>query len=274
MAEFVTLHPYDPVFVARYVVAVTGSLPPAALLPGAPAWAEREIDRAQRGYARALDGHEAGANAVSHGLARMLATTEPVFVLPDAGFTQLEARIDRGIGMLLRPPSRLFADAGMPIPAARAMPIRLDAAGGTMGGAHIPPALTPQFRDFLEQRMDRLALRLAESELDAPAYVAALMEAAAYAADRGLGLVEAIDVMVPGMPESEPPGARLIIPDSRRLAPDLRKRLQEASRPPKEPGLLARLFGRGKQPRGEDQDDGRRWRGMNDVTPTPERQNE
>jgi hypothetical protein len=186
------------------------------------------------------------------------------------GFTQLEAKFDRGIGMLLRPPSRLFGDAGLETGAARAMPIRLDASGGVMGGAHMPPALTSRFRDLLEQRMDRLARRMAEAELDAPAFIAILLDASAYAADRGLGLVEAADVVVPGVPASEPPGLRLIAPDRKRLDRDLRRRLEEAARPPREPGLFARLIGRGKaSAHGDIAENGRRWRGNNDVTPPP-----
>jgi hypothetical protein len=113
MSELATLHPYDPAFVVRFVAAVKGDLTAGDLLPNAPGWAEREIDRVRLGYARAGAGNEAGANAVSYGLARMLGAAEPVFFVPGLGFTQLEAKFDRGIGMLLRPPSRLFGDAGL-----------------------------------------------------------------------------------------------------------------------------------------------------------------
>jgi hypothetical protein len=271
MSELATLHPYDPEFVLRYVAAVKGSLPAGELLPAAPAWAEREIARARTGYARAEGGNEAGANAVSYGLARMLAVVEPVFFLPGLGFTQIEAKFDRGIGMLLRPPSRLFDDTGLATVAARAMPIRLDASGGIMGGAFMPPAQVPRFRDLLEQRMERLARRMAEADLDAPAFVGILLEVSTYAADRGLGLFEATDVVVPGVPASEPPGLRLIAPDRKRLDRDLRRRLEEASRPPKQPGLVARLLGRAvSAPREDNPEDLRRWRGNNDVTPPPE----
>jgi len=270
MSELSSLHPYDPAFVARYVAAAKGNLAAGDLLPAAPDWAEREIDRVRLGYARAELGNEAGANAVSYGLARMLGAVEPVFFVPGLGFTQLEAKFDRGIGMLLRPPSRLFGDAGLETIAARAMPIRLDATGGIMGGAFMPPAQLPQFRALLEQRMDRLARRLAEAELDAPAFLGILLEASAYAADRGLGLYEATDVVVPGVPASEPPGLRLVAPDRKRLERDLRRRLEAASRPPKEPGFLARLLGCAAVPGADDLEDGRRWRGNNDVTPPPE----
>jgi hypothetical protein len=201
----------------------------------------------------------------------MLGAVEPVFFVPGLGFTHLEAKFDRGIGMLLRPPSRLFGDAGLEPIAARAMPIRLDASGGIMGGAFMPPAQMPRFHELLEQRLDRLARRMAEAELDAPAFLGVLLEASAYAAERGLGLYEAADVIVPGVAASEPPSLRLVAPDRKRLQRDLRRRLEAASRPPKEPGFLARMLGRGVAvPRADDPEDGRRWRGNNDVTPPPE----
>jgi hypothetical protein len=268
MSELTSLHPFDPVVVARYVAALKGNA--ADVLSAASDWTASEIDRARRGYARSLEGSEAGANAVSYGLGRLLGTMEPLFLLPGLGLTQLEAKYDRGAGMLLRPPSRLFADAGLEIAAARAMPIRLDASAGSMGGAFVPPVLVPQFRDLLQRRTDRLARRIAEAELDAPAYVGALLEAADYAAGHGFGLYEAVDVVVPGVPESEPPGLRLIVPDRGRLDRDLRKRLEAAARPPREPGLLARLFGRGGPSRRDDLEPERPWRGMSDVTPPPE----
>jgi hypothetical protein len=271
MSELATLHPYDPAFVTQFVAAVKGQLTAGELLPNAPAWAEREIERVRLGYVRAETGNEAGANAVSYGLARMLGAVEPVFFVPGLGFTQLEAKFDRGIGMLLRPPSRLFGDAGLETTAARAMPIRLDASGGIMGGAFMPPAQVSRFRDLLEQRLDRLARRMAEAELDAPAFLGILLEASAYAADRGLGLYEAADVVVPGVAASEPPGLRLVAPDRKRLERDLRRRLEAAARPPKEPGFLSRMLRRGvTTPRADDVEDGRRWRGNNDVTPPPE----
>jgi hypothetical protein len=271
VSEFATLHPYDPQFVRDYVAAVRGDLPGATLLPAAPDWAARELARAQRGYERALAGDEAGANMVSHELARLLGAGMPVYFVPGAGLTQIEARFDRGIGMLLRPPSRLFMDAGLSSVAARRMPIRLDASGGSMGGAFLSPTLVPQFRAHLEARMERLARRMAEAEMDAPAYVGILLEAATFAESRGLGLFEAADVVVPGVAESEPPGLTLLQPDRKRLDKSLRQQLEEAAKPPKEPGLFARIF-RGAKPAQTHValDDPRLWRGMNDVTPPPD----
>jgi hypothetical protein len=136
----------------------------------------------------------------------------------------------------------------------------------------MPPALLPGFQDLLERHLERLSQRLAESELDAPALLGVLMEAAAYATERDLGLIEAMDVIALDAPASEPPGLRLVVPDRKRLERGLRKRLEAASRPPKEPGLLARIFGRGGNPGSlhANPAPGRRWRGMNDVTPPPE----
>lgn len=271
MSEFATLHPYDPQFVRVYVAAVRGELPGAELLPAASDWANRELARAQRGYQRALTGDEAGANMVSHELARLLGAEMPVYFVPGAGLTQIEARFDRGIGMLLRPPSRLFMDAGMASAAARRMPIRLDASGGSMGGAFLSPTLVPQFRAHIEARLERLARRMAEAEMDAPAYIGILLEAAMFAESRGLGLFEAADVVVPGVAESEPPGLILLQPDRKRLDKPLRQQLEAAARPPKEPGLFARVF-RGAKPAQPHitLDDPRLWRGVNDVTPPPE----
>jgi hypothetical protein len=275
VSEFATLHPYDPRFVRDYVAAVRGDLPGAQLLPAAPEWANRELARAQRGYQRALAGDEVGANLVSHELARLLGAGMPVYFVPGAGLTQLEARFDRGLGMLLRPPSRLFMDAGLESTAARRMPIRLDASGGSMGGAFVSPALVPQFRAHIEARLERLARRMAEAEMDAPAYVGILLEAATFAESRGFGLFEAADVVVPGVTESEPPGLTLLQPDRKRLDKSLRQQLEEAARPPKEPGLFARIF-RGAKPAQTHValDDPRLWRGLNDVTPPPERPTE
>jgi hypothetical protein len=265
------LHPYDPQFVRAYVAAIRGDMPAAELLPAAPDWANRELARARRGYQRALTGDETGANMVSHELARLLGAGMPVYFVPGAGLTQIEARFDRGLGMLLRPPSRLFMDAGLESRAARRMPIRLDASGGSMGGAFLSPALVPQFRAQIEARLERLARRMAEAEMDAPAYVGILLEAASFAESRGLGLFEAADVVVPGVAESEPPGLTLLQPDRKRLDKPLRLQLEEAARPPKEPGLFARVF-RGAKPAQTHValDDPRLWRGVNDVTPPPE----
>lgn len=246
MTELCTLHPLDPAVVARYVRAVTGEgeRDGAALVPGDPGWGERRLAVAREGYGQALGGSEAGATAVGYGLAQLLATTQPTFVLPGAGLTPWEARIDRGIGMLLRPPSRLFGEAGLAVAAARAMPIRLDLGAGMMGGAHVPARLVPDLRRLLDARAERLVRRLIESDLDGVAVLGLMMEAAAYAEARGFGLLEALDVVVPEAPEGDPPGTIVLLPDRKRMDPALRRRLEEAAKPPKKPSLASRLLGR------------------------------
>jgi hypothetical protein len=130
------------------------------------------------------------------------------------------------------------------------MPIRLDLGAGTMGGAHVPARLVPELRRQLEERAERLVRRLIEAELDGVAVLGLLLEATAYAEARGLGLYEALDVITPEAPEADPPGAVLLLPNRKRLDPALRRRLEEAAKPPKQPGLASRLFGRRGTPAG------------------------
>ena len=244
MAELCSLHPLDDALVAQYVRAVTGQAGPDSLSAADPAWWERLVVSARRGLERAQAGNEAGANAVTYGLARALATAHPSYLLIGAGLTIWEARIDRGIGMLLRPPSRRFGEAGLAIAAARAMPIRLDLGAGMMGGAHVPARLVPDLQRLLETRTERLLRRLIENELDGVAILGLLLEACAYAAAHGYGLYEALDVITPEAPEADPPGSLVLVPNRKRLEPALRRRLEVAAKPPKQPGLAARLLGR------------------------------
>jgi hypothetical protein len=242
--ELCTLHPLDLDVVRQYVDAVTGS--GAILLNGVPpAWLERTLAAAKRGYERAATGDEAGANAVSFALAQVLATVQPTFIPTGVGLSIWEARIDRGVGMLMRPPSRLFVDAGLDIVAARAMPIRLDLTRGLMGGAFVPARLVPDLERLLDERMARQLRRLADAEVDGVAVLGLMLDACAYARRQGLGLYEAMDVITPEAPEADPPGARIVVAGRKRLDPALRRRLEAAAKPPKPPGLIARLRGRG-----------------------------
>lgn len=245
MSELCTLHLLDPVIVGRYLAAVTGGAAPETLIPEAPDWSAGVIRTARIGYEQAAAGQEAGANKISYGLAQALATSHPTFLLPDAGLTAWEARIDRGLGMLMRPPSRLFGETGLPVAIARAMPIRVDLGAGMMGGAHVPARLIPDLQRLLESKAERLVRRLVEAEYDGVALVGLMIEAADSAAAQHLGLYEALDVIVPEAPAADPPGARVILPDRKRLPPELRRRLEEAAKPPYQPGLVARLFKRG-----------------------------
>ncbi|MGN6483120.1 MAG: hypothetical protein ACTHMX_01840 [Thermomicrobiales bacterium] len=234
--EVITVHPLDPDIVRRYVVVLRGdqAVPEAweawwsPTLPGA-------IDEARRGNERA-------ANRLTHGLAQALAGQWPSYFQQGFGFTTWEARIDRGVGMLLRPPSRLFVEAGLPEPVARAMPIRLDLQQGMMGGAWIPARLVPDLERQLDARLERTAKRLHDGEFDPYAMLGPMLEAATYARTQGLGLFEAMDVIGPG--GEAVAGGVVVTPDRTRLAPAVQERIAEAIRPPKQAGLLARMFGR------------------------------
>ncbi len=247
MTDGSTLHPIDPEILRRYVLALRGEEPPAAVAPRDPAWAERVLTRARAGHEKARRGDEAGANAISLGFAQVLATAQPTFYLPGASLTALEARIERGVGMLMRPPSRLFGEAGLDVPSARAMPIRLDLGSGSMGGAFVPARLVPQFAALLRERETRLVRRMVEAEMDAVAVYGLLLQTAEWAEARGLGLFEALDAIVPEVPEADPPGAAIAAPNRKALDPAVRRRLEEAAKPPKKPGLLSRLFGQGRR---------------------------
>lgn len=245
MPELYSLHILDMAIVERYVAAVTGAAEPDSVIPDAPEWSADLVRRARIGFERANAGQKEGANIISFGLAQALATTHPTFLLPNAGLTAWEARTDRGIGMLMRPPSRLFGEAGLPIPIARAMPIRVDTDMSMMGGAHIPARLIPNLQSLLDTKAERLVRRLVEAEYDGVTLVGMMIEAADTAAAQNAGLYEALDVIVPEAPEGDPPGARVIAPDRNRIPAELRFRLEEAAKPPKKPGFFERLFRRG-----------------------------
>src|SRR5579884_1388288 len=242
--EICSLHPIEPEVARRYVAALTGGATGEELAPAAPAWGERLLAQARRGYERALAGSESGADAVSFGLGQVLATVEPSFVLPSAGLTIWEARLDRGVGMLLRPPSRLFDRLGLDERVARMMPIRLDLSRGTMGGAFVPDRLVPDLLRFMESKTDRELRRLAQAELDGVAVLGTMIEACRYAAARGLGLYEVMDAITAEAPEANPPGARIVVADRKALDPALRRQLEEAAKRAKPPGFFARLLGR------------------------------
>lgn len=244
MAELYTLHILDMAIVTRYVAAVTGAAEPESVIPDAPQWSGELVRRARVGFERANAGQEQGANTISFGLAQALATTHPSYLIPNAGLTAWEARTDRGIGMLMRPPSRLFGEAGLPIPISRAMPIRVDTSQSMMGGAHIPARLIPNLQALLDTKAEKLVRRLVEAEYDGVNLVGLLIEAADAAAAQNAGLYEALDVIVPEAPEGDPPGTRVIVPGRERIPQEIRFRLEEAAKPPKQPGFFEKLFRR------------------------------
>lgn len=229
----------------RYTGAVIGA---RQLDDGWSDWDRRTVVDARRGYAGIVAGGDRGLDAVTLGLARYLAARHPSYVFERVSLTAWEARIDRGIGMLMRPPSRLFADAGMPIEIARRLPIRLELAAGLMGGSWIPGRLMADAQRMLDERAERLVRRVNDAEMDGVAIVGLLMQAVDEAERHGCGLFEAIDAIEPSMPETMPPGAIVMEPSSRNLPKELRMRLELAAKPPKKPGLMARLRG-GRSPR-------------------------
>ncbi len=227
--EWTTLHPLEVERVREFL---------DQLRPGDPAFA---------GLNAAEAGDERGSAALTLGFARFIAEGESIFFESGLSLSTFEARIDRGIGMLMRPPSRLFADAGLSVNAARALPIRLDMQRGSMGGAYVPARLISEMRRILDDRMTRIVRRLSEAEYDAVATLGLLIEATDHVAARGLGLYEAIDAVAPDQPSSLPAGSRLVFADPKRLDRDLRKRLEAATKPEKLPGLIKRVFGRSNE---------------------------
>ncbi|MGC4191153.1 MAG: hypothetical protein QM589_08300 [Thermomicrobiales bacterium] len=234
--ELITVHPLDPEIVRAYVAVLQGDEP---VPDGWRTWwtpaLTAALDPARRGSERA-------ANQLTFGLAQVLTVQWPVYFQQGFGFTTWEARVDRGVGILLRPPSRLFVEAGLPESVARAMPIRLDLQQGMMGGAWIPARLVPDLERQLDTRLERTARRLHDGEFDPYAMLGLMLEAATYARQQGLGLFEAMDVVGPGGEAIG--GGTVVTPDRKRLAPTIQERIAEAIRPPKQPGLLARMFGR------------------------------
>jgi hypothetical protein len=242
--ELTSIHLLDLDVVRAYVEAANGSGDLAAI-PLDGTWRRMLSEAARSGRVRATAGDEAGANALTYGLGQALAAVQPTFFYQGLSLTAWEARIDRGVGMLMRPPARLFIEAGLDASAARVMPIRLDLSRGMMGGAFVPARLIPDFERLLETRLERTVKRLINAELDAVSVMGLMYEIVAAARHRGLGLYEAIDVVTPDRGEAMPPGARIVVADRKRVDSALRKRIETAAKPERKPGLLARMLGRG-----------------------------
>lgn len=217
--DLCSLHPVT-VDDARSFLAALAGTPPRPLV---------DVPTTSNGY----------PNALGHAFAGYLADLTASFVMPGVSLSTWEARVDRGVGMLLRPPSRLFVEAGMPVEAARRLPIRLDAGGGMMAGAYVPASLMPQLHELLDGRLERQARRLAEAEIDAVPILGLMLEAVAYARASGTGLIEAADVL--GTAEMR---GGVVMADAKRVDRALRRRIELAITPPKEPGLIGRLLGR------------------------------
>ncbi|HET9659284.1 MAG TPA: hypothetical protein VFP05_03075 [Thermomicrobiales bacterium] len=182
-------------------------------------------------------------NDVSFGFGAWLATQQPVFARQGLSLSSWEARVDRGSGMLLRPPSRLFIDAGLDPAIARSMPIRIEGGDGLMGGAWVPSRLMGQYLERLDQHLERSVRRMNDAELDGAAAMSLMFEAARYASQHGLGLYEMVDLLDPSDSSTWPADARVV---TRSTDKALDERIRLATQPTKEPGLIARLFGRAR----------------------------
>lgn len=241
--ELCSLHPFDESRVREFVNSLVAFGDDAH--PAHNQEAVRALDQINRGEVR-------GAYALTYAMARDFAARQPSYAHPGISLTTWEARVDRGAGMLMRPPSRFLIDAGLDPALARRLPIRLELSRGMMGGAYIPARLVGDFEQLLNARLERTLNRLAEAEWDGVAVVGMLIELAEYASSRGLGIYEAMDVVTNEGQAPGIPGASVVTADRRRLAKPLRTRLELAAKPPKSPGLFARLIGRpqGKAGRG------------------------
>jgi hypothetical protein len=233
--EMMSLHPLDERTVARFVAAIEGEAEPE------PAWRSWWPSGTGALLERMRAGDERASNEITLALAYALGSEAPSFAAPGFGLTLWEARVDRGVGMYLRPPARLFRDLGMELDVVRSMPIRIDTNLGPMGGAFIPPHLLPRVRELLDAREQRMARRLREAEVDPVVALTLFTEAIDYALKRGLGVFEALDAVGPGGESVF--GGEVIIGSRERVAKAERKRIDTLSQPPRKPGLLKRMFG-------------------------------
>lgn len=223
--ELTTLHLYDPAIAERYVNALQGN--------HEPDWPWWNPDLPQ--LLKKAD--EIAAMQVSTGLVMAMADAHPAWHQEGCSLTAWEAQFDRGVGMLMRPPARVFVDNGVHPLLVATMPIRLDLQGGIMGGAWVPPHLIAKLDELVDTRLELWAKRIHEADMDPYPLLATMRMAVDGAKKSGLGLIEAINVLQPG--------ARVVeTPDRKRMDAGLRARIDAALEPEKKPGLFGRLFGR------------------------------
>ncbi|MGH2549235.1 MAG: hypothetical protein ACRDHN_07585 [Thermomicrobiales bacterium] len=240
------LHPFDPAVAETFVLALDGRAN-ITELPGLDrAWSEQILSVARTGYERASLGQERGFHEITAAFGQAISALHPTFQHDGLSLTSWEAQIDRGAGMLLRPPARFLIEAGLDPNIARQLAIRLDFSHGMMGGAYVPPRLVPQLAALLDHRFDRLVKRLVAAEIDPFPHMSLLIEAVNYAQQNNLGLYETLGVVIPDAIGSIPPGARIVMFDRKRLDPELRKRIEFAAKPVKEPSKFAKLLNRSK----------------------------
>lgn len=243
--ELCSLHPFSESAVSEFVDLVAGD---GSLGTGSGRWPAGTLLDARHALEQLRAADSRGPAALTYALARGFAAQSPSYVHVGVSFTTWEARVDRGIGMLMRPPARLMIDAGLDPRIARELPIRLDLQHGTSGGAYVPARLMDQLDRLLDERLERSVRRLIEAEADAVAAMGLMSEAVAYARANSMALFEAIDVVNPDGDALGIPGARVVLADKRRLEKELRARIERAAKPPKKPGLWARLTHRGSPP--------------------------
>lgn len=233
-----SLHPVTIDLVEHFLGAIEGT-----------STDDQTIVQARDGLQRLIAGDSRGPDAVSSALALYLTAHNPVFVSAEISLSGWEASIERGIGMLMRPPSRLFVDAGMERSIAQRFPIRLDKSGGAMSGAYVPPTLIPQLHELLVSRLKRQLLRLVDAEMEPVLAMAGLLGAVSWAHSNGTGLLEAADVVYPGMPARE----IVQLTNRKQVDPGLRAEFEELIKPQKKPGMVARLMGRSQPKAGTGQ---------------------
>lgn len=220
--ELITVHLYDPEIADAYIDALRGR--------SVPQWDWWQGDLPGL---LAPDMDEAAASRIGTGLALAMASTHPTYHFDGFGLTPWEAMYDRGVGMFMRPPARVFVDHGInPIVTGR-MPIRLDLQGGIMAGAWIPPHLIPQLDQMIEERLERWAKRIHEAEVDPYPLLATMRMVTDDALRNSLGLIEAINILAPGFQVVE-------TPDRKRMNGALRARIDAAIEPEKK-GFLDRF---------------------------------
>lgn len=227
--QLVSLHLYSPEIATKYINTLRGE--------ESPEWNWWQDDLKEI-FSRPMSEDE--ANRVTSGIALAMADQLPSYYYAFCGLTHWEAMIDRGVGMLMRPPARVFVDHGYNPYLIDKMPIRLEMQGGfPMGGAWVPPHLIPKLQEMIEQRLDLWAKRLHEAEMDPYPILTTFHLAVEEASKQGLGLIESMDVLQPGSQVIE-------TPDRKKMDPALRERIDLALKEDKQ-SLMDKLLRRGKQ---------------------------
>lgn len=225
--QLITVHLYDPEVASAYVHALSGG--------ERPDWSWWQSDLTEV-FASEMD--ENAASRIGVGLVRAMADAYPSYHENGFGLTPWEAQFDRGIGMYMRPPARIFVDNGISPMVTGKMPIRLDLQGGIMAGAWIPPHLIANLDQLIDTRLEIWAKRIHEAEIDPYPMLAMMRMVCDDALRNSLGLIEAINVIEPGMRVIE-------TPDKKRMNAGIRARIDAALKEDQQ-SLIDKLFRRGR----------------------------